>query len=253
MRKLATRRGYFGKIRIFERISDGSRFYLTGASMQTLVDKTGVSLFGYTNAMKLMLRGRKRILMIGGAGGSLATMLARKGHVVDVVDIDPVARDLAVEFFGLDRRVTWVTMDALDYLDACEAAYDAIVMDACTSEHTVSAFTTAEWIENAMARVTEAGALMINLSYNDPPPFETRDLADAVAARGFHAVLLQPQSGWEGNEILQITRQAAVVTFRAADIFARPAEARSYLLSLGAYAAAPHAPPRVALLGDTHG
>jgi len=250
VRKLATRQGYFGKIRIVERISDGARFYLTGASLQTHIDKTGVSLFGYTNAMKLMLRGKERVLMIGGAGGSLATMLARKGHRVEVVDIDPVARDLASEFFGLDGRVTWVTMDAGDYLAASDEVYDAVVMDACTSEHTVSAFTRAEWIEGAMKSVADRGALMVNLSYDEPPPFDTRDLADAVAARGFHAVLLQPQSGWEGNEILQVTRHAAAVTFSSTDIFERPAEARTYLLSLGAYAASPDLKPT---LGATNG
>jgi predicted membrane-bound spermidine synthase len=253
MRRLAVRHGYFGKIRIVERISDGARFYLTGAGLQTHIDKAGVSLFGYTNAMKLMLRDKERVLMIGGAGGSLATMLARKGHRVEVVDIDPVARDLAIEFFGLDGRVTWVTMDAGDYLAATDQLYDAIVMDACTSEHTVSAFTSADWIAGAMDRVAERGALMVNLSYDEPPPFETRDLADAVAACGFHAILLQPQSGWEGNEILQVTRHATAVTFSNTDVFERPAEARTYLLSLGAYAAAPGAPDLTPALGGNNG
>ena len=242
MQRLATRQGYFGKIRVIERRSDGSRFYLTGASLQTHVDKAGTSLFGYTNAMKLMLRGRRRVLMIGGAGGSLATMLARKGHRVDVVDIDPVARALAVEFFGLDSRVKWVTMDAHAYLDTRDTKYDAIVMDACTSEHSASSFTTTDWMAGAMSQLRPRGALLVNLTYDGPPPFDSKDLADGLAARGFHAVLLQPQSGWEGNEILQVTRHAEAVSFNLVDVLERPAEARSYLLSLGAYMATPKAP-----------
>jgi len=246
MRSLAVRHGVFGKIRIVERVSDGARFYLPGGSVQSLVDEAGVSLLGYVNALKLMLRGRRRVLVIGGGGGSLPTMLARKGHSVEVVDIDPVAEELAREFFWLDPRVEWITEDALTLLDSrpesrSRPLFDAIVVDACTTQSTVSAFTDPDWLAEAMNWTVPGGTVLVNLSYEEPPPDVGLNLADALAERGYHAVLLQPQYGWEGNEILQISRTPSPVAFARTDVLARPAEARSYLLSLNAYQAAPRA------------
>ena len=95
MIELDRREGLLGTIRILERRADGARLYCLGASIQTMAQPDGDSLFGYVHATKLLLREANDILLIGGGGGSLATMLARRGRRVTVVEADPVAESLA--------------------------------------------------------------------------------------------------------------------------------------------------------------
>ncbi len=204
--------------------------------MQTLVNSTGVSLFGYVNALKLLLRGRKRILMLGGGGGSLATMLARAGEWVTVVDIDPMAENIARRYFNLDSRVRWFTTDGLTFPTRCRTKYGAIVVDACTSTGTVAGFTRPAWIADTMSKVEPDGFLALNLAFNllddGKIPIDGFALAKEMSILGFHTVLLRPEDGVEGNEILVVSRQPNIVTLRKSDIMQRPAESRRYLHSL---------------------
>jgi hypothetical protein len=239
MKQLALYDGPFGKVRIIERLSDGARSYSMGGGLQTLVDATGTSLFGYVNALKLLLRGRNRVLLLGGGGGSLATMLARKGHSVTVVDIDPMAEDVAKRYFDLDPRVRWFTEDGLTFPEHCRTKYDAVVVDACTGKGTVPSFTRAEWLAKKMDICKPSGVLMLNLAYNlvgeGKIAVDGFTLADEMSRLGFYNALLRPEDGWEGNELLIVSRTKTTVKLRTPDILTRPAEARSYLLSLRAY------------------
>jgi spermidine synthase len=228
------RAGLFGKIRIYERVSDGARFFMTGSSVQTLTDADGVSLFGYINAFKLLLRPYRKVLMLGGGGGSLATMLARKGHDVTVVDIDPVAKDLARQYFRLDSRVRWITADARAFVFNMRIDYDAIVIDACNSTRTVGYFCNAAWIARAAAKLKEGGALLLNLAGDETRPHEGEVLASNVAMQGLHATLLQPSDGWEGNELIIASTSPTAALFQFDDIRTRPTEAQTYLMSLKA-------------------
>lgn len=239
MKQLAIYDGPFGKVRIIERLCDGARSYSMGGGLQTLIDATGISLFGYVNALKLLLNGRKKVLMLGGGGGSLATMLARKGHSVTVVDIDPMAEEIARRFFDLDSRVRWFTEDGLTFPDRCRAKYDAVVVDACTGKGTVPAFTRPEWLSGVMNICADSGVLMLNLAYNlineGSLAIDGFALADEMSRLGFHSVLLRPEDGWEGNELLILSRTRPTINLRTHEILNRPAEARSYLLSLRAH------------------
>lgn len=245
MKQLALYKGPFGRIRIIERLSDGARSYSMGGGLQTLVDSAGTSLFGYVNALKLLLKDRRTVLMLGGGGGSLATMLARKGHEVTVVDIDPLAENVARQYFDLHPGVRWLTEDGLTFPDQCENTYEAIVVDACTGRGTVPAFARTEWLSGAMRLCGETGVLMLNLAYNligdGTTAFDGFTLADEISHLGFYTTLLRPEDGWEGNELLIISRTKISAKLTAADILDRPAEARSYLLSLRAYDRPAHA------------
>lgn len=166
-------------------------------------------------------------------------MLARKGHNVTVMDIDPMAERVARRFFHLDSRIEWVTADGLTFQGNSRDAYDAIVIDACTSQGTVEGFTRAGWIEQAMSRVTADGVLMLNLAYDllssGKIAIDGFTLAEKLSAFGFYSVLLRPDEGWEGNEILMVSRSERPIKIRRAEIMARPTEAHSYLLSLRSY------------------
>ncbi|CAL4869580.1 Polyamine aminopropyltransferase (plasmid) [Asticcacaulis sp. MM231] len=239
MKQLALYDGPFGKVRIIERLCDGARSYSMGGGLQTLVDVTGTSLFGYVNALKLLLRDRKSVLMLGGGGGSLATMLARKGHSVTVVDIDPMAETIAKRYFDLDPSVRWFTEDGLTFPHRCGVTYDAIVVDACTGNGTVPGFTRSDWLVSVMKACTGSGVLMLNLAYNlvneGSVAIDGFALSDEMSHLGFHSVLLRPENGWEGNELLILSRTQPTINLRTPEILDRPTEARSYLLSLRAH------------------
>ena len=63
-----------------------------------------------------------------------------------------------------------------------------------------------------------------------PMPAVLKDYAPVTAER-----LLRPEDGWEGNELLLAAGAPFRPALGAADIFTRPAESRSYLLSLKQY------------------
>jgi 2-polyprenyl-3-methyl-5-hydroxy-6-metoxy-1,4-benzoquinol methylase len=60
-----------------------------------MTSRDGVSAFGCVHAANPLPANAGSLLVIGGAGGSFATMMARRGYRVTVVDIDPVAEELA--------------------------------------------------------------------------------------------------------------------------------------------------------------
>lgn len=56
MIELDRREALLGTIRILERRVDGARLYCLGASVQTMAQPDGASLFAYAHATKLLLR-----------------------------------------------------------------------------------------------------------------------------------------------------------------------------------------------------
>ena len=140
----------------------------------------------------------------------------------------PIAR----KYFRLDPRVRWHTADALTYFDDSRRRVDAIVVDACTSERTQLAFTSPAWLGRAMRHLNEGGLLTLNLAYDEKDEAFGRELAATLAEDGFYSVLLRPEDGWEGNELLLVATAPFRPDLRIQDIVVRPAESRSYLLSL---------------------
>ena len=234
MMEIASWQGEFGEIRIKERQRDGARLYCIGDGVHTM-SRDGTSLFGYVHAMKLLLGEADNVLMIGGGGGSLATMLACRGRKVTVVDIDPAAQLLAREYFGLDPRVTWITEDAEAFLSGCTGEFDAIVVDACDAFGLIEAFATPSGLVNAMKRVAPGGALVLNVvGYNGSDDFAWQ-LACSMKRIGFTATLFRPNLGTEGNELLHLRADGEPASLDVGDIEQRPEETHLYLTSLRAF------------------
>lgn len=181
--------GLFGPIRVLRRDVDGGRFYLIESSLQALTTATGESLFGYIHGIKLLLVNVGTVLIIGGAAGSLATMMARTGAEVTVVEIDPAAHVMASLHFGLDPRVTWITADGATYLRTAQSQFDAIVVDACGRNGTIAAFATAAWLAHATTNLSAAGQLIVNLARRPGLVPKGKTLARALSRRGLHCRL----------------------------------------------------------------
>src|ERR1700742_1050400 len=101
------RTGEFGDVKILRGQADGSHAYASGGWNHSHADRNGISLASYVHALYGLVDQAqvRRILLLGCAGGTLATMFARAGRQVTAVDIDPDCFDLARKFFGLPAEV----------------------------------------------------------------------------------------------------------------------------------------------------
>ncbi|HOY76410.1 MAG TPA: methyltransferase domain-containing protein [Hyphomonadaceae bacterium] len=235
MREIDTRQGQFGEIRIMERRRDGARLYCVGDGVQTMSTPDGTSLFGYVHAIKLLIGSVSTVLMLGGGGGSLATMLARRGVNVTVVDIDPVAEDIARSYFGLDYRVKWITEDAGAFLTSCPDKFDAVVIDTCDARGAVEALATVDSLVESLGLVREDGSLVLNLANNGGSAIPAWQVASAMVDLGFPATLYRPALGNEGNELLHVPVGKPRTPIKIGDLSDRPMETRLYLSTLEAF------------------
>lgn len=231
-RELARQSGLFGSIRVLERARDGARFYCIDESLQTLMLAEGVSAFGYVHAAKILAADAANVLIIGGGGGSLATMLARRGHGVTVIDIDPAAERIARDYFNLHEAVRWVTGDALAFIAAHDGVFDAVVVDACDSNGIVSPFDQPQMIAELLMRACPKGSLIVNIVQEDGAPAWGCQMAAKLAARGLSVCLFRSEEGSEGNELLHVRAEGPTDHFTVTDLDQRPPEARPYLMSL---------------------
>jgi spermidine synthase len=235
MRELDCRQGRFGQIRVLERRRDGARLYCIGDGVQTMSAPDGTSLFGYVHAIKLLIGDAKTVLMLGGGGGSLATMLARRGVDVTVVDVDPDAEDIARRYFWLDERIRWITQDAQGYLKSCSDSFDSVVIDTCDARGSVQAFRTAGSLIETLHLVRRDGSLVLNLASDGEPAIPAWQLASAMVDRGLNATLYRPALGNEGNELLHVPKDGPRTHIKIANLAGHPVETRLYLSTLQAF------------------
>lgn len=231
-RELTRRDGLFGLIRVLERKSDGARLYCVNGSIQTLMLREGVSAFGYVHAAKLLAANANDVLMIGGGGGSLATMLARRGARVTVLDVDPAAEAIARDYFDLDASVRWLTTESIAFIENCTSTFDAVIIDACDSEGLVSPFDKPRVIADILTKACPGGSLIVNVVAEDGAPSWGGWMAAKLASYGFSVCLYRAEAGVEGNEVLHVRREGPTDQLAITDLDQRPPEARTYLMSL---------------------
>lgn len=117
-----------GEIAIYED-RRGGRVYLEGSAIQTYADPDGTSLLSYVRLMADVLAPCKEVLVLGCAGGSLATMLHRSGKRVTVVDNNPESFRIARQYFGMAPAIRCVAADFRDCLGALTTRFDGIAVD----------------------------------------------------------------------------------------------------------------------------
>jgi spermidine synthase len=126
--------------------------------------------YRYTDFLQLPLAYRprtQRILFIGLGGGSVQKRMWRDFPEVDlqVVELDPVVRDVAYRFFRLPRheRLRVSVEDGRRYLQRRDERWDAIVIDAYFSDSLPFHLTTIEFLELARSRLAPGGVVASNL------------------------------------------------------------------------------------------
>lgn len=232
MRELARREGLFGPIRVLERKSDGARLYCIEDSVQTMMLPSGVSAFGYVHATALLLAKVQSVLIIGGGGGSLATMMARRGCHVTVVDIEPAAEELARTYFDLHENVRWLTTDPLSFVTNYAGEFDGVVVDACDATGLASPFNEPHVLAMIVENACPSGSLVLNLVHEDGAPPWGESLGARLAARGLCVTLYRSEEGDEGNELLHVSTDGARPVMALRGPPEGPAEVHTYLRSL---------------------
>jgi predicted membrane-bound spermidine synthase len=205
---IARRANPFGEIRIVSNRRTGAISYVQGTWYQSRADRFGVSLMGYIHAIFGVLAGldARRIAVIGGAGGTLGSMLARIGRHVTIVDVDPYAFAVARAHFRLDPGVTCRVADGRRFLAGTRARFDAIVVDAYFRGTAPAHLCTAEFFALARRRLTRDGAILFNaIAASDRDPHPDR-IAESMMAAGLPTRILDTLGETHRNAIIVGTR-----------------------------------------------
>jgi spermidine synthase len=153
----------------------GGISYWQAGDHQSVADRNGVSLAEYIHALFGLLLQRKprHVLMIGGAGGTLATMLTRRGIRVTLVDINPTAFDIARLYFQMPAEVDCHISDGVAFVRRNRSRFDAIVLDAFSEEKIPPHFRKSAFFRLVKKRLKPGGIFLINLTVlddEDPMP-----------------------------------------------------------------------------------
>jgi spermidine synthase len=163
---LDQREGYYQTIRVFTDGISSVQMHL-GPNFETVVNlSTGEPEFPYAKKM-VELAGNpagKKILIIGGAGHSMAHGLERLGAQVTEVEIDPFVVQLSDAYFGAIKGKV-VVEDGRTYVDRAAAnQFDYVMLDAFNGVNYVPPqLTTAEFYQSVRRILKPDGRLFMNL------------------------------------------------------------------------------------------
>ncbi|EKV32949.1 hypothetical protein C882_0032 [Caenispirillum salinarum AK4] len=168
------------------------RLYLEENQMQSAAARDGAPggpLFYQAVAEEVLMEMvpvNGRILVLGLAGGTLATTLADSGRQVEAVDINPHAPEIAARWFGFDRDRIPVTIgDARRILRQCRnggrGGYDAILFDVFSGLSVPDHLITRETFALAAACLAPDGVVVANTIVPPRDTHPTRRLMAAMA------------------------------------------------------------------------
>jgi len=154
-----------GTVAVVESETTGRRSYKHNGIFQSEADADGVSTASYVHAIFGLVRQvhAKRVLMIGCGGGTLGTMLARFGHRVTIIDVNPAAFRFARRYFHLPRSVECRLADGYDHLKDTNARYDAIVLDAYDGDRFPEQFRSEAFLAHAATATGNDGFFLANI------------------------------------------------------------------------------------------
>jgi len=194
----------FGDVRIIESRSSGSRIYCQEGHCQSESDRNGVSLAAYVHAIYGLLAQTqaRKVLMIGCGGGTLGTMLAKEGHIVRIVDINPDSITFARRYFLLPMEIACHVEDGLTFLKRSRTSYDAIVMDAFVGNIIPEHLRSAEFFQLARRRLVASGCIFLNVLVGHDFDTNANVIAGCMAESFSRVRLLDTQGKIDRNAIL---------------------------------------------------
>lgn len=206
------------RVRIFERRMDRSRLYYESGALYTHVDSDGTNLLTYIAEMEWALKDTKELLLLGTAGGALATQLSRRGAKVTAVDNWATAFEIARQWFHLPDKVECIHANAMDFLRSTTRCWDAIAVDVFIGEEIPDSMLTSD-IGALLTRVLKPGGVIVWNVADSPQSWPTQWISKALRLAGFVTRLVSVLEEEAGNTLVVSHHTGAPSPGRAAPDF----------------------------------
>jgi spermidine synthase len=182
----------------------GRLSYWQGRDQHSVADRFGVSLAPYIHALFGLTEQKqcRRVLIIGCGGGSLATMLSRRGAEVTLLDVDPRAFAIARRYFHLPTSVECHVADGARFLRRNSNRYDALVLDAFANGRIPRHFLTPSFHGLAKSRLRRGGIVLINMIIRSDDDPMLSAMAKALAGVWRYRRLLDTETSSNRNVIV---------------------------------------------------
>jgi spermidine synthase len=193
----------FGTITVSRKRSTSTITYEQGGCCQSEADGNGVSLASYVHAIfgLILQTGAHKILMIGCAGGTLATMLAQAGREVTIIDVNPASFILAKQYFGLPDSVECRTADGKLFLYSDTTTYDAVVLDAFHGDRIPAHLKSLNFYYLVSDRLSLHGAVFANVHVQHDLDHHADRIASCLS-KAFPDVRLLDSEGYRGRNAI---------------------------------------------------
>jgi predicted membrane-bound spermidine synthase len=189
------------RIRVLEQRRDGSRLYYDCGALYTHVDAEGRNLLRYVTVMERGLQGADSVLLLGTAGGALATQLSRRGAAVTAVDNWPTAFEIARRWFHLPAEVTCVHADAMAFLRSTTERWSAVAVDVFRGMEIPDSILTSD-IGSLLSRVVTPGGLIVWNVADDPDSWPVLWITKALRLAGLAPTSLTVMDEGAGNTLV---------------------------------------------------
>lgn len=201
MKVLATGEEEGRSFLVLEKMKDGSRLYYEGGVLYTQVDASGDNLLDYVSAVAAELGEPTSLLLLGTAGGALATIFSRRGARVTAVDNWQAAFDIARQWFSLPVSVDCVKADAAEFLRSTSEQWDAIVVDVYKGAAIPDSMLTSD-IGSLLAKVMRAcGVIVWNIA-DGPQSRPARWISGALRRSGLNPSMVSVLNADVGNTLI---------------------------------------------------
>jgi 2-polyprenyl-3-methyl-5-hydroxy-6-metoxy-1,4-benzoquinol methylase len=189
------------RVRVMERLHDSSRLYYDSGALYTHVDAGGRNLLEYINGMDVAMGAAPDVLLLGTAGGALATQLARRDVEVTAVDDWAQAFNIAREWFHLPAAVRCVHADAMTFLRDTTGRFSAIAVDVFHGLEIPEAVLTTE-IGPLLLRALKPGGVIVWNVADHSKSATVRWILQALTREGLKSSLVSVYDDDVGNTLV---------------------------------------------------
>jgi len=200
---IAKRNSAYGEIRVIEQDGEYRYMIVNGFDQGGIELKTGKSAYlfdqGLVGLGRHFSRDPQQALIIGLGPGVMTDALQTAGLVTLAVEIDPVVRDVAQEYFRFDGQV--VVADGRRFLQRSDASWDVIFVDAFAGGSPPWQLYTEEAFELYDAHLEPGGVVVLNFvgSHLDPGQLPALEAVVTTARQVFTQVGVFPDP-WEPDD-----------------------------------------------------
>lgn len=189
------------RMRVIELLHDGSRLYIEGEALYTHIDRGGENLLGYVDTMRSALTDAPRVLLLGTAGGALATELSRRGTQVTAVDDTAWAFAVARRWFHLPDQVECVHADALSYVRDTSRRWSGIAVDVFRGVEIPDQFMAPEFGALLLRSLEPGGVIVWNVA-DGPASWAVAQVSRAMKRTGLLPHLIQVHTDEWSNTVV---------------------------------------------------